>query len=308
MRKLFLTTLSALALSAGAAHAGNQFHYPSGMTSNTHITTMAQMQALQSAIVSQGKTDGVLNGSYYQNNPNGPSLTETSESGQLGLDNVNYNNGTITVDKSLLSGNMTAEEVASVLAHEDVHPMQAAINGDGIAQDEQASADEHAADMGAASIMGDNGAGLIGWLSQSITDDMNLWGDNLDDANSQLSNSTYGTPWGRANEICDTCSMPHNLLGNTDFDIGADKTIIDGTEETIPDNFDTIDGQLPNNQTNFNDQFAADTQGEWGGDDYWGGGGEWGGDGGTCGKINGGSGAGAAGGGGVIQDILIVWC
>jgi len=304
MRKLLLTSLSVLALSAGAAQAGNTFHYPSGMSAGTQITSLSQVVALQNAIISQGKADGVLTGSYYQNNPNGPQVAVTAQNGALGVDNAQYipSTGQVDIDHTLLLGTMTAEEIGALLAHEDIHPMQAGLTNDGLTEDEQASLDEHAADQGAASIMGDGGQGTISWLSQMISDDMNMWGDSVDDANSDLSNAVMGSPWSRANSLCSSCSLPHNILGNTDYDIGADKTIIDGQEETIPSNDDQIDGQTPNTLSYLDDEFEGEGEDSWGNVDYWGGGGDWGGFG--CSKINGVDGN--AANGGVQNDNRIV--
>jgi len=303
MRKLLLTSISVLALTAAnPAQAGNHFNYPGGMNGNTVITSLSQVQELQQAVVAQGKADGVLTGSYYQNNPNGPEVVVAPG---LGMDNMVFNNNgnnAVNIDPSVFHNNtLTASEVASELSHEDIHPMQTTLTNDNLSSDERANLNEAQADQETANIMGDNGQGLIGLFSQMVTDSMHANpGLDLTDANAGLSDPIHGDLWQRANNLCDTCSIPNTLVHNTDYDIGADKTLEDGNEITIPAGDDTVDGQLPDSLTFLNDQYAAGDEGFWDDDSLWDGGGGWGG-GFGCDKINGGP----ANGNGIRQDNLV---
>ena len=131
------------------------------------------------------------------------------------------------------------------------------------------------ADKGAAAIMGDNGQAFINFMSQAVTDIMNYYDYTADDANADLSDAVYGTPWGRANQLCPTCKIPENLLGSTLYDIGNDETIEDGKEVAIPVGDNTVDGQLPSTLNNLDGEFNEVTQGVWNGTDYFSDGGGW---------------------------------
>ena len=149
MRQLLLSSMSIAALmTADDAYAG--FKYPSGMTADTPITSLSQIAALQAAVVSQGKADGILTGSYYQNNPTGPPIAIAGQKGAYGIDTMQYtySSNQVQVDPTNLSGTLTAATVAAVLSHEDIHPMQATLTNDSLTEDEQASLDEQGGGQG----------------------------------------------------------------------------------------------------------------------------------------------------------------
>jgi len=278
MRKLLLTSLSVLALSAGTAHAHGQFQYPTGMNSGTVINNWGQVQALQNSVVEQGRADGLLTGSYYQNNPNGPTISPKGD-GQVGMGNAEYSNGVISLDGSLIGENFTAEEMAFLLGHEDAHAMQALPGQNDLYHDEIENGNEVQADSISSQILGDGGVGEAGYLNNVVGLDMLEFDYNIDEANSFNSNIIYNTPAGRLQFGCPTCNLSNysNILQHTVYDYGGNDTVEDGQSETIPSNDYVVDGQTTNTLTNLDGQFGGDDQGFWNGLDFFDGGGSYGG-------------------------------